>query len=89
MPSNFPDSVWDGLSSAREHPSDVRDGGDADYKKSVEEIVATQTTLKDLITPAEAVPSPTGGATEDAEARAAIDLIIARLVAKGLLTAEE
>lgn len=35
-----------------------------------------------------AVPSPTGGSTEDAEARAAIDLIIARMVALGFIEAE-
>lgn len=46
---------------------------------------ATSNTGGAALAPGAAVPSPTGGSTVDAEARAAIDLIITRLEGFGLV----
>lgn len=83
-------NVWDGLTQRKPRKDTVGAPDEADFVEMRDQIIATQEALNEVAaTPLDAVPSPTGGATEAAEARAAIDLIIARLVAKGLIEAEE
>lgn len=90
--SDYPNSVWDGLTPNHLHPGDNRSMNDEDYDKIAAEMIAMQTSgqtvktqLDALRTAEAAIANPTGGATVDAEARTAINSILAVLRTKGLI----
>lgn len=69
------------LSGGTELGQSLLQAADAEAARAVLDVSATQE-------PSANVPAPTGGATEDAEARSAINGILAILVAKGLMESE-